>query len=116
MSAEPRIPRPEPPAVTVVDDAAHQVFRVVVAGQIDLGNEQALSAATGRAVASGRPHVILDLAGCTFIDSTGLGVVLELHERVEAAGNRLTIVPGGSAVERVFALTGLRDALPFTSR
>lgn len=111
VPAKPPTSRLEP-RVRCVDESADEI-RVVVEGQLDLSHAPAFSAAARTAVKDGRPHVVLDLSGCTFIDSTGLGVVLDLHARVGAAGNRLTILPGGPTVERVFAVTGLRDILPF---
>ncbi|UTI66114.1 STAS domain-containing protein [Paraconexibacter antarcticus] len=111
MPAEPVTPRPEPPVVRC--DESPGEARVIVEGQLDLSHEPVFSAAVQDAVDAGCPRIVLDLSGCTFIDSTGLGVVLELHELAGAAGRQLTIVPGSPAVERVFAVTGLRDTLPF---
>lgn len=111
VPAESVTPRPEPPVVRC--DESSGEARVIVEGQLDLSHEPVFSSAVRDAVAGGSPRVVLDLSGCTFIDSTGLGVVLELHELVHAAGRHLTIVPGTDAVERVFAVTGLRESLPF---
>ena len=57
--------------------------------------------------------VTLDLAGTTFIDSVGLGVVIRLAGELEARGVALRILPGPPEVHRVFETAGLVDALPF---
>jgi anti-anti-sigma factor len=53
----------------------------------------------------------LDLAGATFIDSVGLGVVIGLAGELEERGVALRILPGPPKVGRVFATAGLVDAL-----
>ena len=55
----------------------------------------------------------LDLAGATFIDSVGLGVVIRPAGELEERGVALRILPGPPKVGRVFATAGLVDALPF---
>jgi anti-anti-sigma factor len=57
--------------------------------------------------------VVLDLRGLTFIDSEGIRLLLTWHRRSEAAGRALRLVPGPDAVQRVFALTGVTEALGF---
>src|SRR5205823_4913728 len=49
----------------------------------------------------------------SFIDSTGVRGVIELHKRCEQQNVHLLIVPGPPAVQRVFALLGLTELLPF---
>lgn len=57
--------------------------------------------------------VTLDLSHLSFIDSTGIGVLVRLEEEARARDIALSIVPGPREVQRVFELAGLADALPF---
>jgi anti-anti-sigma factor len=57
--------------------------------------------------------IILDLSGLQFIDSTGVRVLLSAHARSRSNSNRLTLLRGPAAVQRVFQLTGILDRLPF---
>jgi anti-anti-sigma factor len=59
--------------------------------------------------------VILDLSELTFIDSSGLHVIVTAHARLADAGRRLTLVPGCHQVQRIFELTGIEDRLEFTN-
>ncbi len=59
-----------------------------------------------------RRDIVVDLRGLTFMDSTGIRFLLKMNDQVLAAGHRLTIVPGGPAVQRVFTLAGIQDRLP----
>ena len=61
----------------------------------------------------GLDAITLDLSRLSFIDSTGVGVLLRLEEESRARGVELTIVPGPREVQRVFELAGVDVALPF---
>jgi anti-anti-sigma factor len=63
------------------------------------------------AVATNR-DVIVDLAGCRFIDSTGIGWVVRTAEQVQRSGRRLVLVAPNSQVRRVFELTRVTDHVP----
>lgn len=61
---------------------------------------------------SGEPMLlVLDLREVTFLDSSGLRLVLRLHERQSEAGGRLVLVQGGRRVARVLELTGAGERL-----
>lgn len=60
------------------------------------------------------PEILeIDLTEVTFIDSTGVGLVLEAGDRARREGFGLRIVPGPRPVQRVFEVAGLVDVLPF---
>jgi anti-sigma B factor antagonist len=54
--------------------------------------------------------VVLDMTAVTFIDSTGLGALIEAHRQATAAGRHLRVVAPHRAVRRILQLTRL-DAL-----
>src|ERR1700679_3813982 len=56
-------------------------------------------------------HVVLDLAQVTFMDSTGLGVIVTEHKRLAHSGGSLTIFSPPSSVRRLFEITGLTSLL-----
>jgi anti-sigma B factor antagonist len=57
--------------------------------------------------------VVLDLRGLSFIDSTGLGLVLSLAADSTREGWSLSLIPGSTVVQRVFQMTGTEQRLPF---
>jgi len=59
-------------------------------------------------------ELTLDLSEVTFIDSTGLGLIINTHQSAEQEGFALHLVPGPREVHRVFEMVGLADILPFT--
>jgi anti-anti-sigma factor len=78
--------------------------RLVVCGEMD-----AFTAVDVRAaVVEGEPgDVDLDLSGVTFIDSSGLGTLIVMHQLLEANGRRMVITDRSPIVERLFELSGV---------
>ena len=77
---------------------------VSVAGEVDLYTAPDLAQALElNGSAGGR--VVVDMSKCTFIDSTGLGVLIEAHGRLGAEA--LSIVADSLEVLRAFELTRL---------
>jgi anti-anti-sigma factor len=57
--------------------------------------------------------LVLDMSGLTFIDSSGLRLVVRLHVGASDGAFALSIVPGPANVQQVFEIVGLIDVLPF---
>ena len=85
--------------------------RTIVApsGEIDLATAGQLRSALQRSREGG--PLVLDLADVTFIDSVGLGLVIEEHRRAEREGGDFRLRPGSEQVQRLFEMTGLAPRL-----
>ena len=55
--------------------------------------------------------IVIDLAGVTFLDSTGLGVLIGARRRLLPAGIRMLVINAAPTVWRVFKMTGLIEPL-----
>jgi anti-sigma B factor antagonist len=86
--------------------------RVCPHGDVDLATVGVLREHVDELTAAGFVHVLLDLRGVTFLDSTGLRLVLELYRASRADGWDLTVIEGPAEAQRVFDVTGLRPLLP----
>ncbi len=57
--------------------------------------------------------MVVDLTEVSFIDSTGLGALLELHTQLRRRNRELAIVaPAGTAAAVLMELAGIRGRLP----
>jgi anti-sigma B factor antagonist len=84
--------------------------------EIDITNAEALRAALLEASANGHDRLVVDMTGTQFCDSSGLRTLIAAHKRAEAEGREVLLVIPGTAVLRVFALTGMDRVIPnFTS-
>jgi len=80
-------------------------------GELDLDSVHRLEAALEELRAEACPEVVLDLRGLTFMDSTGLRLVIRWDTAAQEDGFRFAIVPGADVVQRVFRLTGMDSHL-----
>ena len=83
------------------------------AGELDLATTAEAEAAVARARREALAPLRLDLSGLTFIDSSGLHLVLRLNKACKADGRALEVVPGPESVQRVFGIAGVLEMLPF---
>jgi anti-anti-sigma factor len=82
--------------------------RVVVAGELDLSDEESFVAAVDTLAREGG-DILLDLDGVEFIDSSGVRAILRLH--LDHA-DRVRLVAASDAVNKVLRIAGLTDVLP----
>src|SRR4051794_6561283 len=83
---------------------------VAASGEIDLSNVGELRTAV-TAAAEDCDRLRLDLSGVEFIDSTGLGGLLELRSTLRAGSVTLEIVAGDGPVRQAVEITGLAELL-----
>lgn len=89
------------------------VHTVCLFGELDLATADAVADEIGRVQATDAPSIVIDLSGLTFMDSTGVRLMLNANARSRADANRLTMLRGGVAVQRVLELCGVDRLLPF---
>jgi anti-sigma B factor antagonist len=83
---------------------------VSVAGEIDVHSGPSLREHLLRALANGERDLIVDLSGVSFLDSSGLGVLVTAHKRARAAGGMLRLASCQPAVATIFQITALDRA------
>jgi anti-anti-sigma factor len=79
--------------------------RIALTGEIDAHTAVLLRDALVPAPLIGDLRV--DFSGVTFIDSSGLRVVLEVHQTLDRDGRRLVLVDPSRPVARLLELAGL---------
>ena len=84
-------------------------------GALDLSSTVEVDAALARAFDDSPAGVRLDLQDVTFLDSSGLRGVIKALRLAEERNIAFEIVPGPSAVQRVFRVTGVADRVTFVS-
>lgn len=91
--------------VTVEDDGL-SVVRVT--GEIDIATADTVRAAVATAMEHGLTRLVIDMAGVSFMDSSGIAVLLEAAQGTDA----VLIRRPSNAVRRVIETTGLTEVLP----
>jgi anti-sigma B factor antagonist len=85
---------------------------VAIAGEVDLATAPRVSSALASTRDFKADRVIVDLSGVTFMDSTGLGVLLTFDRELRARGGRLTIACPDGPARLLFEVTGVEETLP----
>ena len=88
---------------------------VSVRGEIDFSNADEVSAGIRDAIAELRPPVVhVDLREATFVDSTGLGALIEGYHAASDSDCRFVVVNPTENFRRVLSVTGLNELFGLT--
>jgi anti-sigma B factor antagonist len=101
--------------LTVQVDQGDDPLVIRAFGEVDIASARTLEESLRQVLGRDHSSIILDLAGVSFIDSTGLRVLLWAVAHSRENGDRLRIRCGSAAVCRVIEVTGLERSLPLTA-
>jgi anti-anti-sigma factor len=80
---------------------------VLVSGKLDLGSAEELEEAIRVAEKTTARGIVIDLTNLRLMDSKGLNVLLEAHDRSRQDGDRIRFLPSKyDAVRQLVAVTG----------
>jgi anti-sigma B factor antagonist len=82
---------------------------IAVSGELDLATAPQLREACAKAVQSAAGTVRIDVGGLTFLDSSGISVLVETHRDLEARNGSLILHCVGDRTQRVLEVAGLSD-------
>ncbi len=86
---------------------------VHIRGEIDLSNADEIRIEVTAHVRADTVRVVLDLSETTYLDSSGVRLLFDLAQRLQARRQQLALVVTDQAlVRRVILLTRLDDAVP----
>lgn len=88
-------------------DRVHLVLR----GELDLSTAEKVEGELARIERSEARLIVLDLSRLTFLDSTGLRLIVGADQRARQSDRNLTVVRGPATVQRVFSITKLDNRL-----
>ena len=94
-------------------------------GELDLATVETLRSTLAAATAEtagaaldgmeNRARLVLDLRGLSFIDSTGLHLLVALDKLAQRDGFQLTLLAPAAPIDRAIRLCGLDQVLPFAA-
>jgi anti-sigma B factor antagonist len=86
-----------------------------VTGEVDVYTAPQLREQVVQLVDSGVRHIIADLRGVDFLDSTGLGALVGSLKRLRTHDGSFKVVASGGRTLRIFQVTGLTRAFALHS-
>ena len=107
-----------PASFGLCDEAVDETTHVLSPkGEIDILTAPQLARRLLGLAEEGKTGVVVDLSGVTFMDSTGLSVLLNAVRALASRHGKLVLVCPNERVLRPFQVTGLVDRMPiFPSR
>lgn len=93
----------------ITRQADESTVTLVLTGSIDLVTREALHDAGLEVIDSGKA-LAFDMMGVEFIDSTGIGTLVELRIAAQAAGVEASITRRSARVDRILEITGLAES------
>jgi anti-anti-sigma factor len=85
---------------------------LVLVGELDLYTAAMFRERVVDLVHDARLHLVIDMAGLQFVDSTGLGALVAELNRVRSGGGHMVLRNPTPAVKRSIQIVGLERALP----
>jgi anti-sigma B factor antagonist len=108
---EPQASGAPPPSPAAGSAAVAPEDRIVVTDDLDLALAPTLREQIVRRTDAGAAQVVVDLAGCGFMDSTGLSLLLTTHLRLAATGGGLRVAGASGQVLSVLEMSGVSELL-----
>ncbi|MBJ6641751.1 STAS domain-containing protein [Streptomyces sp. DHE7-1] len=102
----------EPELLEVVSTTTDGITVVTAAGEIDHSSAGRLVQALDPGGLGERPRVVVDMERVTFIDSSGINVLLAAHRDLTAAGGWLRLANASTYVLRTLQIVGIDTLVP----
>jgi anti-sigma B factor antagonist len=102
-------PSSEPFTASVVEHDGEN--SVVLTGELDMASSPDLTNALETVIEKGSTEVVIDFAGLSFIDSSGLAVLVRAQNTLTEQGRHLSVRSPGRHARRVFEIAGLEAFL-----
>ena len=103
--------RNPPISVAVIPGTGAPDATVCLVGELDLAGVTILATALQERLIAGQFRLRLDLSELTFCDAAGLGVLLEWHRQITAAGGALVLANVRPGLARIMRLTQVDSVL-----
>ena len=89
-------------------DVKKSVLCIRLSGELDHHTAEELrTKVTDTLSANQIQHIVLNLANLSFMDSSGLGVILGRYKQIKATGGEMVVCAISPAVKRLFDMSGL---------
>jgi anti-sigma B factor antagonist len=93
--------------------ADNGVTVVAPTGRLDIAGAPALKEAIEEVVKNGPPRIVIDMEGVSFVDSTGLGSVINALKQVRGSQGELRLAAPNQQARVVLELTTLDRVFPY---
>ena len=104
---------PAPGALRIRRKLAADRAVLTLEGELDLASAPELERELQEVAGAKPEHVVIDLTGLNFMDSSGLALMYRALQSARANGQQLSLRRGPAQVHRLFELTRMVDEFTF---
>ncbi len=101
-------------ALSMSSERNGPVHTLRLSGDLDLATAKDVEAELKRVEAGDARTIVIDLSDLTFINSSGVHLLVDAELRSRADAKGLSLLRGSGTVQRVLQICGVETALPFT--
>jgi len=98
-------------SISANDNAEKKVWEFSLVGEIDISNAHYFKRQLETALAEKRQDIEIDLEGLSYIDSTGLGVIIGIYGDVKDEGLAVKVKNPKDSVKKLLSISGLDKVL-----
>jgi anti-sigma B factor antagonist len=84
---------------------------VVLAGELDVATAPVLRRRMDDLIAQGSAHIVIDCAGLSYVDSSGVAILVDSWERLDALDGSLVVRNATQMAVKVFEITNVASML-----
>ena len=98
-------------SISANSNAKNKVWEFKLVGEVDISNAHIFKKQLETALEEKRQNITIDLAGLTYIDSTGLGVIIGVYGSIHKDGYTIKLINPRESVKKLLRISGLDQKL-----
>ena len=98
-------------SINAVNNEANGSWDVAVAGEIDLSNAHQFKEQLEKSLAEKLQNICIDFGKLSYIDSTGLGVIIGVYGSIKKSGYSVKLLNPRDNVKKLLSISGLDKIL-----
>jgi len=89
-----------------------EIMFVTLTGELDQSTTEPVKIRLMSTMAAGDvKHIVFNLKGLTFMDSSGIGVILGRYKQIKSLGGKVFVLGMNPTVNKVFHMAGLNQIM-----
>lgn len=88
-------------------DILNKDGKIFIDGEFDIYNAHEARTKILEAYENNKSDIVLDFSGVSFMDSTGLGILISIQKIMEEEGHKIKIVNVDNKIKKIFVITEL---------
>jgi len=90
-----------------IKELKEEVAEVILEGEIDVYTSPKVKETLNSLIAEGQRFLVINLEEVTYIDSTGLGVLIGALKRIREKNGNIKLICTNLQIKKIFEITGL---------